>query len=103
MKQKKYSNDSAEQGYQLHIKALDLFETGQITQATEIVQQLLRLDPKDPHVDHIKGFLISELGLQDEAIPLLQRAAWKPRRPNPVVALRATHHAIEMTVSKFSH
>ena len=75
MKKNKTNNDSSEWRYQLHNQALDLLEAGNLAQAMEILRHLLRLDPKDPHVDHIKGFLLSESGLQDQAIPLLRRAA----------------------------
>ena len=53
-----------------------------------ILWHSLRLDPKDPHVDHIKGFLLSESGLQDQAIPLLRQAArLLPGRSVPRVTL----------------
>ena len=82
-------NDSSEMRYQMHSKALDLFEAGEIIQGTKILQQLLRLNPKEPLVDHIKGFALSELGLQNEAIPLLRRAArlLPPNKPEPRVTL----------------
>src|ERR1035441_740127 len=82
-------NDSSEMRYQMHNKALDLFEAGEMIQGTKILQKLLRLNPKEPLVDHIKGFLLSELGLQNEAIPLLRRAArlLPPNKPEPRVTL----------------
>ena len=89
MQQNNKPNDSAELRYQLHSKALDLFAAGEFIQGTRILQQLLRLNPKEPLVDHIKGFLLSELGLQNEAIPLLRRAVrlLPPNKPEPRVTL----------------
>src|ERR1035437_190297 len=88
MKQNKDPHDSSELRYQLHNQALDLLEAGNLAQAMAILRHLLRLDPKDPHVDHIKGFLLSESGLQDQAIPLLRRAArLLPTRTVPQVTL----------------
>ena len=75
MKTNKTTDQSAEQLYQIHLNAINLFAVGDINQGTQILLQLLRLDPKDPHVDHIKGFILCQLGLHEEAIPLLRRAA----------------------------
>ena len=81
-------DDSSEMRYQMHVQAFDLMEAGEIERSTEILQELLRLDPRDPHVDHIKGFCLSGLGLQDQAIPLLRRAArLLPGRSEPQVTL----------------
>jgi hypothetical protein len=60
---KNSNNDiSSERRYQMHIRAFDLLEAGEEAEAAEVIGELLRLDPKEPLVDHIKGFVLSEAG-----------------------------------------
>jgi len=75
MKENKTNNDSSEWRYHLHNQALDHIEAGENDRALEILLFLLLFNPTDPHVDHIKGFLLSESGLQDQEIPLPRQAA----------------------------
>jgi Flp pilus assembly protein TadD len=70
----KNHQDSAERRYELHIEALDLMEAGNTDGVVSIIQRLWRFDPNEPHLEHLMGFMLSELGLQNEAIPRLRRS-----------------------------
>ena len=86
----KHSKLSAEERrrQQLHDRAFDCIEANDFQGGATCIAELLRGDPREPWVDHFRGFLLSEAGNQTGAIPLLRRAAARlPKHIEPRISL----------------
>ena len=74
----------------LHLAAIDLFEAGKMLPGLELMEHLLLLRPQDPAVLSTLGMALSDLGLHEQALPLLRRAVDElPGEATPLVALGA--------------
>ena len=83
-------NPQSKLPYLLHLAAIDLFEAGKTRQGLELMEHLLLLRPKDPVVLSTLGMALSDIGLQEHALPLLRRAVDElPGEATPLVALGA--------------
>ncbi len=72
----------------LHDHVFDLLDAGRAVEAAALMAAWRREAPASPHLAHLFGFMLSELGHQDRAIPLLQRAAAAlPNKTLPLVTL----------------
>ena len=75
MKTNNKHNSKARHRHNLHERAFDCAEAGDADGCAKCITELLRGDPREPWVDHIRGFMFSETGDQAKAIPFLRRAA----------------------------
>ena len=81
-------NANEEYRYQLHERAFDCLEADDGGGFAKCFAKLLKGDPNEPWIDHLKGFMLSETGDQAAAIPLLRRAVKElPNRTVPKVSL----------------
>jgi len=81
-------NANEEYRYQLHEQAFDCLEANDHAGFAKCFAKLLKGDPNEPWIDHLKGFMLSEAEDQAAAIPLLRRAVKElPNRTAPKVSL----------------